>query len=93
PRLAPGAKVSVLVRPENIETVAAGEGGENVIAARVTGRLFQGEFSEFQFTAGNLVLTGRMHPSFRASQGESVQLRLRPKACVVLTASGPSSPP
>ena len=93
PRLAPGAKVSVLVRPENIETVAAGEGGENVIAARVTGRLFQGEFSEFQFTAGNLVLAGRMHPSFRASQGESVQVRLRPKACVVLTASGPSSPP
>ena len=87
-RLTAGTKVTVLVRPENIEPGAAEEGGENIIAARVTGRLFQGEFSEFQFTAGKVGLTARMHPSFHASQGETVQLLLRPKACVVLGASG-----
>ena len=36
----------------------------------------------------NLALTARMHPSSRASAGESVQLHIRPHNCVVLSASG-----
>jgi iron(III) transport system ATP-binding protein len=79
------AKVTVSVRPENVEVHDSDPGGTaNLFQAVIEAKIFQGDFSEFQLRAGDVVLLARTHPSLRTPTGHSVFLRLAPEHCFVI---------
>ena len=84
-RLSPGAKVTVSVRPENVEMYdSAPAGAANLFQAVIDAKIFQGDFSEFQLRAGDVVLLARTHPSLRTPAGNGVYVRLAPGHCVLI---------
>jgi iron(III) transport system ATP-binding protein len=83
--LSPGTKVTVSVRPENVE-ITEGEpaGVGNHFQAVIEAKIFQGDFSEFQLRANGEVLLARTHPSLRTPVGNSIFVRLAPEHCFLI---------
>jgi iron(III) transport system ATP-binding protein len=80
-----GAKVTLCVRPENVEvTTTGGADGVNLLRGRLESKLFQGDFNEFQLRFGETLLTSRTHPSLRTPVGQEIQIRLAPENCIIL---------
>jgi len=83
--LAAGAKVTLCVRPENVEVTETTSGdGVNLLRGTVEAKLFQGEYSEFQLRIGESLLMSRAHPSLRTPVGQGLQIRIAPQNCVIL---------
>jgi iron(III) transport system ATP-binding protein len=83
--LSPGAKVTVSVRPENVEIYdSEPDGAGNRFQAVIEAKTFQGDFSEFQLRAGGMILLARTHPSLRTPAGNSVHIRLAPEHCFLI---------
>jgi iron(III) transport system ATP-binding protein len=83
--LAAGTKVTIAVRPENIQLseAAAGAGG-NLIDVVIEAKLFQGDFIDVQLRSGNLLLMARMHPALGMPERDRISVRIAPEHCVVL---------
>jgi iron(III) transport system ATP-binding protein len=83
--LRPDERVSVSVRPEDVELLEARPAGENVWEARVDQKVFLGEAVDFQVKVGTRTLLSRRHPALRTKVGESIFVQLHPEKCIVLT--------
>ena len=87
PALAPGAKVTAAVRPENFRLEDSGGSGDmsNRISGKVTEIVFLGESLECRVAVGDTDLVVRLHPSHLASIGEQVTVCVDPGDVAVLT--------
>ena len=78
-------RVSLSVRPEDVELVEVRPEGHNVWEGRVDQKVFLGEALDFQVKVGSRTLLSRRHPTLRTKVGESIFVQLHPEKCVVLT--------
>nr|TFG54065.1 MAG: ABC transporter ATP-binding protein [Hyphomicrobiales bacterium] len=86
--LAEGAKVSLSIRPENVElseTAQEGDDPANRCAAIVEQKIFLGDFIDFQVKLGESILFSRAHPNLHTPQGGPIHVRVAPDKCVVLS--------
>jgi iron(III) transport system ATP-binding protein len=79
-----GARVSVSVRPEDVELTEERPAGDNVWQGRVDQKVFLGEALDFRVTVGPRTLLSRRHPTLRTKVGEPIWVQLNPEKCVVL---------
>ena len=87
--LSAGMKVTVAIRPENLELPDALTGGAgNWIRATIEAKTFQGDFTEFQLRSGTVLLTARAHASLVAPAGDTRSVRIASENCVILVAHG-----
>ncbi len=85
--LRPDDRVSLSVRPEDVELTEARPSGGNVWEARVDQKVFLGEAVDFQVAVGPHTLLSRRHPALRTRVGESIFVQLPPEKCVVIRVS------
>ena len=78
-------RVSLSVRPEDVELLEMRPEGRNVWEARVDQKVFLGEAVDFQVKVGARTLLSRRHPTLRTKVGEPIFVQLPPEKCVVLT--------
>ena len=78
-------RVSISVRPEDVELVEERPEGRNVWEGRVDQKVFLGEAVDFQVKVGPRTLLSRRHPTLRTKVGESIFVQLHPEKCVLLT--------
>jgi iron(III) transport system ATP-binding protein len=81
----PDQRVSLSVRPEDVELTEVRPSGGNVWEARVDQKVFLGEAIDFQVKVGGRTLLSRRHPTLRTKVGESIFVQLTPDKCVLLT--------
>ncbi|MBI3050584.1 MAG: ABC transporter ATP-binding protein [Acidobacteria bacterium] len=81
-------RVSVSVRPEDVELSEQKPAGDNVWEGRVAQKVFLGEAVDFQVTVGPRTLLSRRHPTLRTRIGEPIWVQLDPEKCVVLKVYG-----
>ncbi|MDB5764170.1 MAG: putative transporter ATP-binding protein [Herminiimonas sp.] len=77
-----GDAVLISVRPEDVELYEQRPEGVNVIAAKVDFKVFLGEYMDYQVKVGDHQVLARVHPSFKASVGDTVYLRMNPEKCI-----------
>jgi iron(III) transport system ATP-binding protein len=82
--LSPDERVSLSVRPEDVELTETRPPGENVWQGRVDQKVFVGEAVDFQVKVGPRTLLSRRHPTLRTKVGEPIFVQLNPEKCVVL---------
>lgn len=80
-------RVTLSVRPEDVELEETRPAGENVWQGRVNQKIFLGEAVDFQVTIGPRTLLSRRHPTLRTKIGDSIFVQLNPGKCVVLKVS------
>jgi len=80
-------RVSVSVRPEDVELSEDRPAGDNVWQGRVDQKVFLGEAVDFQVKVGPRTLLSRRHPTLRTKIGEPIWVQLNPEKCVVLKVS------
>ena len=85
PPLRSDERVSLSVRPEDVELLEIRPEGRNVWEARVDQKVFLGEAVDFQVKVGARTLLSRRHPTLRTKVGEPIFVQLPPEKCVVLT--------
>jgi iron(III) transport system ATP-binding protein len=83
-QLQTGDRVSISVRPEDVDLTEARPGGDNVWEGQVGQKVFLGEAVDFQVTVGSRSLLSRQHPTLRTKIGEPIFVHLDPEKCVVL---------
>jgi iron(III) transport system ATP-binding protein len=81
-RLPVGHSVLVSVRPEDIEVASERPDGGNVVGGKVSGKVFLGEYVDYQVMIGERQVLARVHPSFDVPIGSSVYLKMRPEKCI-----------
>ena len=84
--LAPGARVTLSIRPHLVVLVAAGEAGSNGLAGTVRRASFLGDAMEYEveIAASDVVLRATAPPAPRLRAGEAVRVRIDPAACLPL---------
>jgi iron(III) transport system ATP-binding protein len=82
--LAPGAKVVVSVRPEDIRLSETRPQGDNVLQATVHTKVFLGESVDFEVKIGERALLSRAHPSLGTRVGHPIYLSLDAEKCIAL---------
>jgi iron(III) transport system ATP-binding protein len=82
--LLPNQRVSVSVRPEDVELTEERPAGDNIWQGRVDQKVFLGESVDFQVRVGPRTLLSRRHPTLRTKIGEPIWVQLNPEKCVVL---------
>jgi iron(III) transport system ATP-binding protein len=80
----PGARVTLSVRPEDVQLSETRPTGPNVWEARVEQKVFLGEAVDFRVTVAPRELLSRQHPTLRTSVGGAIFVQLDPEKCVVL---------
>ena len=84
-----GEKVTLAVRPENIDVHAADAaptaGTPNIYTGVVEQALFLGDSLDMQVRVGGSLLSARSHPSVALRPGDDVAVVLRKELCAVLT--------
>jgi iron(III) transport system ATP-binding protein len=83
---APGAEVTLCVRPEFIHVGKGEAAGENVVNGRVESRVFVGEAWESEIRAGSELLMARIDPDAGIGVGDPVNFRLDPAHCLLVSA-------
>ena len=84
----PGAKVVLVVRPEDIAIVSdTSIQQENFLRAKVEAVIFMGDALECQLSVGNQRIRTKLHPSSSLRQGQHVTLHLPPERCRALQRS------
>jgi iron(III) transport system ATP-binding protein len=87
-QLAPGASVTLSVRPENVELSEVEDPSAlNAFTGIVSSKVFQGDFADFQIRVGDVTLLARTHPSLRTPTGDPIHLTIAPEKCIVLAAT------
>jgi iron(III) transport system ATP-binding protein len=90
-----GDKVSVSVRPEDVELFdhKPAEGGVPIRQGMVDQKVFLGEAVDFRVKMGERVLLSRTHPSVRTPIGEPIWVRIQPgKSAAMHASSTPLGP-
>ncbi|MHB8772377.1 MAG: ABC transporter ATP-binding protein [Syntrophales bacterium] len=83
---APGAAVSVCVRPEFIRVVAADRGGgPNVFTGTVESLVFVGDAYEGEIRVGETLLIFRVEPTTPIREGGEIALQFDPRHCSLLS--------
>jgi iron(III) transport system ATP-binding protein len=77
-----GHSVLVSVRPEDIELTSERPDGANVVEGKVSGKVFLGEYVDYQVMIGERRMLARVHPSFDVPIGSSVYLKMRHEKCI-----------
>ena len=80
-------RVSVSVRPEDVDLAEARPAGDNVWQGRVDQKVFLGEAIDFQVSVGARTMLSRQHPTLRTRVGEPIFVQVNPEKCVVLKIS------
>ncbi len=83
---APGADVTLCIRPEFIHVVPGGASGENAVNGRIETRVFVGEAYESEIRAGTELLLARIDPDAKLKTGDAVGFRLDPAHCLLVSA-------
>jgi iron(III) transport system ATP-binding protein len=81
-RFGKGDSVLISVRPEDVELTEQRPNGANVIEGKVDFKVFLGEYMDYQIKVGEHQVLARVHPSFKASVGSTVYLRMNPEKCI-----------
>ena len=79
-----GERVTISVRPEDVELSETRPQGENVWEGRVEQKVFLGEAIDFRVTVGPRELLSRQHPTLRTPVGGAIFVKLDPEKCVLL---------
>jgi iron(III) transport system ATP-binding protein len=82
--LRPDMRVTVSIRPEDVELSEDAMSGDNMIKAIVDQKVFLGDFVDFQVKAGDFTLLSRAHPSLRTPIGDTIHVRMKPEKCVAI---------
>ena len=82
--LGPGGKVTLSVRPEDVELSESRPQGANVREGLVEAKVFLGESVHFQVKVGGRALLASAHPSLRTPIGNRIFLRIDPEKCVAI---------
>jgi iron(III) transport system ATP-binding protein len=82
--LRPDDRVTLSVRPEDVELAEARPQGGNVWEGRVDQKVFLGEAVDFQVMVGSRTLLSRRHPRLRTRIGSPIFVQLNPEKCVAL---------
>ena len=80
-------RVSVSVRPEDVDLAETRPAGDNVWLGRVDQKVFLGEAIDFQVSVGARTMLSRQHPTLRTRVGEPIFVQVNPDKCVVLKIS------
>jgi len=80
----PGARVTLSVRPEDVQLSEVRPTGPNVWEARVEQKIFLGEAIDFRVSVGPRELLSRQHPTLRTPVGGAIFVQLNPEKCVLL---------
>ena len=88
--LAPGARVTLSIRPHLIAPVAVTETGSNVLGGTVRRASFLGDAMDYEveIAASDVVLRVTAPPAPRLRAGEAVRVRIEPDACLPLVDPG-----
>lgn len=82
---APGAAVTICVRPEFIRVVAADHGSvRNVFAGTVESLVFVGDAYEGEIRVGETLLIFRIEPTTAVREGGEIALQFDPRYCSIL---------
>ncbi len=82
--LGSGEKVTLSVRPEDVELSESRPQGANVREGLVEAKVFLGDSVHFQVKVGGRTLLARAHPSLRTPIGNPIFLRIDPEKCVAI---------
>ena len=82
-RLSRGDRVTLSIRPEDIEVSLQPLAGPNTAEAVVDNHMFLGFCQDLALVWGSLRLEARVHPSLRVETGAAVRIRIAPERCVV----------
>jgi iron(III) transport system ATP-binding protein len=82
--LAPGARVIISVRPEDVHLSERRPPGGNVLQGTVHTKVFLGESVDFEIKVGGRILLARAHPSLGTRVGHPIFLSLDAEKCVAL---------
>jgi len=83
--LAPGTRVVISVRPEDIQlSEGRPHTGSNVLEGSVDTKVFLGESVDFRVKVKERLLQSRAHPSLGTRVGHPIHLSLDPEKCVAL---------
>jgi iron(III) transport system ATP-binding protein len=82
--LAPGAKVRVSIRPEDLSTHDAAAATTNTIEGRITFAAFAGAAVEAELRCGETAIQCLLDRDADLTPGRTVTLRAKPDACLVL---------
>jgi iron(III) transport system ATP-binding protein len=77
-------RVTISVRPEDVELSETRPQGQNVWEGRVEQKVFLGEAIDFRVTVGTRELLSRQHPTLRTPVGGAIFVQLDPEKCVLL---------
>lgn len=87
--LAPGARVVISVRPENIELCnEQTAAGDNVYEAVVDTFIFLGEFIDIQLKIGGVTIQTKTHPTTQVRENGNVYLKFDPLKCIAISDHG-----
>jgi iron(III) transport system ATP-binding protein len=83
-RLGPGARVTVVVRPEHVEIELETEGMNSSWPGTVVAAAFLGDAFDYVVDVGGLELRARRHASRPIAQGARVAVRLPEESCSLI---------
>ncbi len=82
-QLNPGDKVTISIRPEDVQVSQESLPGLNIGAAVVDTHMFLGFCQDLELRWGETRLEARVHPSLSVSVGAPVHVRIDPQRCVL----------
>ena len=82
--LRPDERVTLSVRPEDVELSETRPTGDNVWEGQVVQKVFLGEAVDFQVSVGGRMLLSRRHPTLRTKVGEPIFVQVSPDKCRAL---------
>jgi iron(III) transport system ATP-binding protein len=82
-QLRPDERVSLSVRPEDVELTEARPEGDNVWQGRVEQKVFPGEAIDFRVSVGARPLLSRQHPTLRTPVGGTIFVHVHPENVIV----------
>jgi len=83
--LAPGERVSISIRPEDVELTESRPSGVNIWEAAVEQKVFLGDAIDFRVSIGARSLMTRQHPTLRTPVGGAIHAHVNPEKCVVFS--------
>ncbi len=92
--LAKGTRVTVSVRPEDIElfeTAPTRDDDDNLCHGIVEAKVFLGDYLDLQVKVGDYILLARVHPSLRTPTGNPIHVRMRAGKCVAIAEANTSA--
>jgi iron(III) transport system ATP-binding protein len=82
--IAPGERVQLVFRPEDVVLRLEADGGEGRLCGVVTRVSFQGAMTECHLTVGARVVRAFVRPSVDLAPGTTAWLELDPARCIVM---------